>query len=81
MRKPSPTAPGMGSTESWWRAIRRRDAGRSKSRLDALCRWSTAAIFWLKTKGGWREIPQSHQVAHYDLSRFTDEELEQILSW
>jgi hypothetical protein len=39
----------------------------------------TAAIFWLKTKGGWRETPQSHQVAHYDVSRFTDEELEQIL--
>ncbi len=39
----------------------------------------TAAIFWLKTKGGWRETPQSHQVAHYDLSHFTDEELEQIL--
>jgi hypothetical protein len=39
----------------------------------------TAAIFWLKTKGGWRETPQSHQVAHYDLTKFTDEELEQIL--
>jgi hypothetical protein len=39
----------------------------------------TAAIFWLKTKGGWRETPQSHQVAHYDLTKFIDEELEQIL--
>jgi hypothetical protein len=39
----------------------------------------TAAIFWLKTRGGWRETPQAHEVAVKDLSHFTDEELEQIL--
>ena len=36
----------------------------------------TAAIFWLKTRGGWRETPQSHQVAVTDLTKLTDEELE-----
>jgi hypothetical protein len=40
----------------------------------------TAAIFWLKTKGGWRETPQSHQVAHYDVSELTDQELEQMIA-
>ena len=39
----------------------------------------TAAIFWLKTRGGWREPPQSHQVGLYDLSRYTDAELLEIL--
>ena len=39
----------------------------------------TAAIFWLKTRGGWREPPQNHQVGHYDLTRFTDAELLEIL--
>jgi hypothetical protein len=39
----------------------------------------TAAIFWLKTRGGWREPPQNHQVGLYDLSRYTDRELEQML--
>jgi hypothetical protein len=39
----------------------------------------TAAIFWMKTRGGWRETPQAHQVGHFDLSRVTDDELEQML--
>ena len=39
----------------------------------------TAAIFWLKTRGGWRETPQSHQVAVTDLSSLTDEDLERII--
>jgi hypothetical protein len=39
----------------------------------------TAAIFWLKTRGGWRETPQTHQVGLYDLSRIPDEELERML--
>ena len=36
----------------------------------------TAAIFWLKTKGGWRETPQVHRVGFYDLSKITEEELD-----
>jgi hypothetical protein len=36
----------------------------------------TAAIFWLKTKGGWREAPQDHRVGLYDLRKVTDEELD-----
>ncbi len=36
----------------------------------------TAAIFWLKTKGGWRETPQDHRVGLYDLSKITEEELD-----
>jgi len=39
----------------------------------------TAAIFWLKTRGGWRETPQNHQVAVTDLTKLTDEELERII--
>ena len=37
----------------------------------------TAAIFWMKTRGGWREAPQQHQVdlAVRDLSSVSDEEL------
>jgi hypothetical protein len=35
----------------------------------------TAAIFWMKTRGGWRETPQSHEIAVTDLSQMTDEEL------
>lgn len=41
----------------------------------------TAAIFWLKTKGGWRETPQSHEVAIFDLNRVTDQELELMLEF
>jgi hypothetical protein len=36
----------------------------------------TAAIFWLKTRGGWRETPQSHQVEVRDVTGFSEEELE-----
>ena len=39
----------------------------------------TAAIFWLKTRGGWRETPQNHQVAVTDLTKLTDEELERMI--
>jgi hypothetical protein len=35
----------------------------------------TAAIFWMKTRGGWRETPQSHEIAVTDVSQMTDEEL------
>jgi hypothetical protein len=36
----------------------------------------TAAIFWMKTRGGWREAPQAHEVAFKPASEMTDEELE-----
>ena len=36
----------------------------------------TAAIFWMKTRGGWRETPQSHEIAMKKASEMTDEELE-----
>lgn len=36
----------------------------------------TAAIFWMKTRGGWREAAQSHEVAIKPASQMTDEELE-----
>ena len=39
----------------------------------------TAAIFWLKTRGGWRETPQSHEIGHYDLGSWSDEELGRVL--
>ena len=39
----------------------------------------TAAIFWLKTRGGWREAPQDHHVGHYDVRHFSNEELERII--
>ena len=39
----------------------------------------TAAIFWLKTKGGWRETPQTHEVGPFDLNRVTDREPEKML--
>jgi len=35
----------------------------------------TAAIFWMKTRGGWRETPQSHEIAVSDVSQMTDEDL------
>src|SRR5438045_369438 len=31
----------------------------------------TAAIFWLKTRGGWRESPQSHQIAVTDVTKLS----------
>jgi len=41
----------------------------------------TAAIFWLKTRGGWRETAQSHEVdlGVRKLSEITDAELERII--
>ena len=39
----------------------------------------TAAIFWLKTRGGWRETPQDHRVAHYDVRQLSDEDLERMI--
>ncbi|SDB58421.1 hypothetical protein SAMN02982931_04673, partial [Bauldia litoralis] len=32
-------------------------------------------IFWMKTRGGWRETPQVHEVAVRDVTAMTDEEL------
>jgi hypothetical protein len=42
----------------------------------------TAAIFWLKTRGGWRETPQSHQIdmRHRHVTEYTDEELRMIIA-
>ena len=40
----------------------------------------TAAIFWMKTRGGWRETPQQHQVAvSADLTQLSDEDLERMI--
>lgn len=41
----------------------------------------TAAIFWLKTRGGWRETSQDHnvQVRSRHPSEFSDEELLRII--
>lgn len=42
----------------------------------------TAAIFWLKTRGGWRETPQDHCVDlrdARDLRYLTNAQLEQII--
>ena len=39
----------------------------------------TAAIFWLKTRGGWRETAQNHQVAVTDVTKLSDEELERMI--
>jgi hypothetical protein len=38
----------------------------------------TAAIFWLKTRGGWREVPQEHRVGFVDARSLSDAELERI---
>ena len=35
----------------------------------------TAAIFWMKTRGGWREAPQAHEIAVKPACEMTDEEL------
>jgi ribosomal protein L29 len=35
----------------------------------------TAAIFWMKTRGGWRETPQSHEIAVSEFSQMSGEEL------
>ena len=39
----------------------------------------TAAIFWLKTRGGWRETPQDHNVGIYDITQVSDEDLERMI--
>ena len=39
----------------------------------------TAAIFWLKTRGGWRETPRDHRVGVYDVRQLSDEELERMI--
>jgi hypothetical protein len=39
----------------------------------------TAAIFWLKTRGGWRETPQDHRVDVRDVRYLSNAELEQII--
>jgi hypothetical protein len=39
----------------------------------------TAAIFWLKTRGGWRESPQDLRIAHCDVTRLTDQDLERVI--
>lgn len=39
----------------------------------------TAAIFWLKTRGGWRETPQAHQVEVHDFSKYSDAELDKMI--
>ena len=38
-----------------------------------------AAIFWLKTCGGWRETPQEHKVRHRSIA-LSDEELERMIA-
>jgi hypothetical protein len=38
----------------------------------------TAAIFWLKTRGGWREAPQDHRVGVVDVTKLSDAELERM---
>jgi len=42
----------------------------------------TAAIFWLKTRGGWRETPQNHEVelGVKNLSDISDAELERLIA-
>jgi hypothetical protein len=40
----------------------------------------TAAIFWLKTRGGWRETPQDHRVGIMDVTRLSDAELESMVA-
>jgi hypothetical protein len=39
----------------------------------------TAAIFWLKTRAGWRETPQDHRVGVYDVRQLSDEDLERMI--
>ena len=41
---------------------------------------STAAVLWLKTRGGWRETPQDHRVGVYDVRQLSDEELERMIA-
>ena len=39
----------------------------------------TAAIFWMKTRGGWRETPQEHKVAVTDVTQLSDQDLERMI--
>jgi hypothetical protein len=39
----------------------------------------TAAIFWLKTRGGWRETPQDHRLDVHDVRHLSTAELEGIV--
>jgi hypothetical protein len=39
----------------------------------------TAAVFWMKTRGGWREAPQDHRVDVRDVRYLSNAELEQII--
>ena len=39
----------------------------------------TAAIFWMKTRGGWRETPQEHKVVVTDLTQLSDQDLERMI--
>ena len=40
----------------------------------------TAAIFWMKTRGGWRETPQEHEVRlGRSACEYSDEELMRIM--
>ncbi len=41
----------------------------------------TAAIFWMKTRAGWRETPQSHEIAVTDVRQLTDEELMRVIAF
>jgi hypothetical protein len=42
----------------------------------------TAAIFWAKTRMGWKEPAQVHDhrgaIGHYDLSKLSDDELDRV---
>ncbi len=40
----------------------------------------TAAIFWLKTRGGWRETPQDHRVGIVDVTQLSDADLESVIA-
>jgi hypothetical protein len=35
----------------------------------------SAAIFWMKTRGGWREAPQTHEIAVSKYDRMSEDEL------
>jgi hypothetical protein len=35
----------------------------------------TAAIFWMKTRGGWREAPQTQEIAVSKFDRMSEDEL------
>ena len=41
----------------------------------------TAAIFCMKTRGGWRETPLEHKVEVTDLTQISDRQLEQLIQF